>query len=170
MTAGLVATVFVFIAAYAACCALMSAMVRRVAPDADPGAWTLARLFVLSLLPIAIAYHLAHYLHYLLVAGQFVIPLASDPLGIGWDLFGTAGFRTDPALVGARFSWYTALVAIVIGHVIAMYVAHRTALGWFADRRVALASQYPLAVLMVVYTMVSLWILAQPVVEQLPHG
>ncbi len=170
MTAGLVATVFVFIAAYAACCVLMSAVVRRVAPDADPGAGTLARLFVLSLLPIAIAYHLAHYLHYLLVAGQFVIPLASDPLGIGWDLFGTAGFRTDPALVGARFSWYTALLAIVIGHVIAMYVAHRTAHGWFADRRVALASQYPLAMLMVVYTMVSLWILAQPVVEQLPHG
>jgi hypothetical protein len=40
-----------------------------------------ARLFVLSLIPIAIAYHLAHYLTYLLIQGQLVIRLASDPLG-----------------------------------------------------------------------------------------
>jgi hypothetical protein len=137
---------------------------------AAPRAWTLARLFVLSLLPIAIAYHLAHYLHYLLVAGQFIIPLVSDPLGLGWDLFGTAGYRTNPGLVGARFSWYAALVAIVSGHVIAMYVAHVTSLRHFRNGRLALLSQYPLAVLMVAYTMLSLWILAQPVVEQVPLG
>ena len=46
----------------------------------------LARLFVLSLVPIAIAYHLAHYLTYLLIQGQLVIRLASDPFGFGWDL------------------------------------------------------------------------------------
>ena len=176
LSAGLALTIALFLAAYAGCCAAMAAWVRRrsrqISGTGDRwlGAWTLARLFVLSLMPIAIAYHLAHYLHYLLVAGQFAIPLASDPLGAGWNLFGSAGFRADPALVGARFSWYASLAAIVTGHVIAMYVAHATALQFFRDRRLALASQYPLAVLMVAYTMLSLWILAQPVVEQVPLG
>ena len=38
----------------------------------------------------SVAYHLAHYLSMLLVSGQFIIPLVSDPFGLGWDLFGTA--------------------------------------------------------------------------------
>jgi hypothetical protein len=43
----------------------------------------LAGRFVLSLVPSAIAYHLAHYFSFLLLAGQFIIPLASDPFGFG---------------------------------------------------------------------------------------
>jgi hypothetical protein len=117
-----------------------------------------------TLLPIALAYHVAHYLSYLLVAGQVVIPLASDPLGRGWDLFGTARYQVALGIVGARFAWYTAVIVIVAGHVLAMYVAHRLALERFPDRRSARRSQYPLPVLMVGYTMLSLWILAQPVV------
>jgi hypothetical protein len=46
-----------------------------------------------------------------------------------------------------------------------MYVAHRLALERFAGRQTARRSQYPLAALMVAYTMLSLWILAQPIVE-----
>jgi hypothetical protein len=123
-----------------------------------------AGLFVFSLVPIAIAYHLAHYLSYLLISGQFIIPLASDPFGIGWDVFGTAGYQIDITVVGAKFVWYTAVVAIVVGHVFGVGVAHFVALKVFATAKTARASQYPFLVLMVAYTMVSLWILAQPVV------
>ena len=35
------------------------------------------------LVPIAVAYHLAHYVSLLLTTGQFIIPLASDPFGWG---------------------------------------------------------------------------------------
>jgi hypothetical protein len=52
----------------------------------------------------------------------------------------------------------------VAGHAIAVFVAHLAALRLFADRRRALASQLPMLALMVAYTMLSLWILAQPVV------
>lgn len=124
----------------------------------------IAGLFVLSLVPIAIAYHLAHYLSYVLVAGQFVIPLASDPFGVGWDLFGTAGYRIDIGIIGAKFVWYTAVIAIVVGHVFAIGVAHFVALRVFEPARAALRSQYPMLVLMVAYTVVSLWILSQPIV------
>ena len=126
---------------------------------------TVARLFVLSLVPIAIAYHLAHYFTYLLIQGQLLIRLASDPFGWGWNLLGTARYRPDIGIVGARAVWYTAVVAIVIGHVIAVYVAHVVALREFRDRRAALRSQLPMLVLMVGYTVVSLWIIAQPIVE-----
>ena len=67
--------------------------------------------------------------------------------------------------MGARSVWYTAVVAIVLGHVIAVYVAHVVALREFRDRRAALRSQLPMLVLMVGYTVVSLWIIAQPIVE-----
>jgi hypothetical protein len=128
------------------------------------------RAFVVSLIPIAIAYHLAHYFTYLLIQGQFLIPLVSDPFGFGWNLFGTARYRPDIGIVGARFAWYTAVVAIVTGHVIAVYVAHVIAVREFGDRRAVLRSQFALLTLMVGYTMVSLWIIAQPIVEITPGG
>jgi hypothetical protein len=124
-----------------------------------------ARSFVVSLVPIAIAYHLAHYFTYLLIQGQLIIPLASDPLGLGWNLLGTARYRPDIGIVGARFAWYTAVIAIVVGHIIAVYVAHAIALREFPDRVAAVRSQYPMLILMVGYTMISLWIIAQPIVE-----
>jgi hypothetical protein len=133
--------------------------------DDELSTGAVARLFVLSLVPIAIAYHLAHYFTYLLIQGQLLVRLASDPLGFGWNLFGTARYRPDIGLVGARAVWYTAVVAIVLGHVIAVYVAHVVALREFRDRRAALRSQLPMLVLMVGYTVVSLWIIAQPIVE-----
>ncbi len=124
----------------------------------------IAGLFVLSLVPIAIAYHLAHYLSYLLIAGQFIIPLASDPFGFSWNLFGTADYVVDIRIVSAKLVWYTAVIAIVVGHVFAVGVAHFGALRVFESARTALKSQYPFLVLMVAYTMVSLGILSQPIV------
>ena len=162
-TAGLLLVPCVFALVILGASALMAWLTRG---DARPAsADELARLFVQTLLPIALAYHVAHYLSYLVVAGQVVIPLVSDPLGRGWDLFGTTRYKIAVGIVGARFAWYTSVVVIVLGHVLAMYIAHRLALGRFSDPRAARRSQYPLVALMVAYTMVSLWILAQPVVE-----
>jgi uncharacterized membrane protein len=162
-TAGLLALPCLFALVILGACALMARLTRGDARPASAG--ELARLFVPTLLPIAFAYHVAHYLSYLLVAGQVVIPLASDPLGLGWDLFGTARYKIAVEVVGARFAWYTSIVVIVLGHVLAMYLSHRLALERFPARRTARRSQYPLAALMVAYTMLSLWILAQPIVE-----
>src|SRR6266545_150806 len=158
-TAGLLLAPCVFALVIFSVCGLMARLARPAS------ALELARLFVPTLLPIALAYHVAHYLSYLLVAGQVVIPLASDPLGRGWNLFGTAHFQIAAGIVGARFAWYTSVIVIVLGHVLAMYVAHRLALARFSERRIARRSQYPLAALMVAYTMLSLWILAQPTVK-----
>jgi len=125
----------------------------------------MARLFVLSLIPIALAYHLAHYLSFLLIVGQYMIPLASDPLGLGWNLFGTNLYMVNIGIVDARFVWYTSVIAIVVGHIIAVYLAHAVALRVFQDHRTVLRSQIPMLILMVGYTILSLWMLAQPVIE-----
>ena len=124
-----------------------------------------ARAFVFSLIPIALAYHLAHFLSFLLIQGQLVVPLASDPFGFGWDLLGTADYGVNIAIVNARFAWIVAVAAIVTGHIIAVYVSHVVAVMSFHGRASALRSQYPMLVLMVGYTMLSLWIIAQPIVE-----
>jgi hypothetical protein len=118
--------------------------------------------FVLTLVPIAVAYHLSHYFSLLLTAGQFVIPLSSDPFGWGWNLFGTAGYKVNLAIVSPTVFWYSAVAIILLGHVIAVYLAHGVALRLFGGQ--AFIREIPMVLLMVAYTMLSLWILAQPIV------
>lgn len=122
------------------------------------GPWSLTGYFALTLAPIAIGYHFAHYLSFLAIAGQLIIPLASDPFGYGWDLFGTARTLIDYGLINTRVTWHVAIAAIVAGHVIAVVLAHLAA-------RARGLRQLPLLALMVAYTVLSLWILAQPIVE-----
>jgi len=123
-----------------------------------------ARSFVYSLIPIAVAYHLAHYFSYILVQGQFIIPLMSDPFGYGWNLFGTADYLINIAFASAQLAWFAAVFAIVGGHVLAVLIAHLLAMRVFPDHAAALRSQYPMLILMVGYTMFSLWIIAQPII------
>ena len=84
----------VFGVLYWATCLLMATAAGRRNenhPDGDrPDAGRLALAFTFSLLPIALAYHYAHFLGFLFINGQRFIVLASDPFGWGWDLFGTA--------------------------------------------------------------------------------
>jgi hypothetical protein len=79
-------------------------------------------------------------------------------------LFGTRNHFVRIGLVDARAVWYVSIGTIVIGHVIAVYLAHCVALHAYPGRRVALRSQWPMVALMVCYTMTSLWIIAQPIV------
>jgi hypothetical protein len=160
-TLGLVAFWCLFLAAYLMVCAAMSAVVAGHRTSLD-----IACSFALTLIPIAVGYHVAHYLVFLLVQGQYVIPLLSDPFGFGWNLFGTAGYRVDIGIVGARFAWYAAVTAIVLGHVAAVYLGHIRAMQTFATTGAALRSQVPLTALMVLYTFTGLSIVAGPIVEQ----
>jgi hypothetical protein len=157
-TAALACFVLLFMGGYLLVCGWMSIL------SGSPTAM-LARRFVLSLVPISLAYHVAHYFSYLFVGGQYAIPLVSDPFWQGWDLFGTASYHVDIGLVGPRLQWYVAVIAVVLGHIIAVYLAHVVAMRTFRSRRAALVSQIPMLLLMVGYTMCSLWILSQPIVE-----
>lgn len=160
-TLGLIGFWFIFLGAFLAAAAVMS----RVAGGAR-SPQGMAQDLALTLVPIAIGYHLAHYLLLLLVQGQYIVPLISDPFGFGWNLFGTAGYRVDIAIAGARFAWYVALTAILLGHIAAVTLAHLKAIRIIPDRGAALRAEVPLTALMVAYTCLSLSILAEPIVER----
>lgn len=123
-------------------------------------------LFAPTILPIALGYHLAHYLTSAMVDGQYVLMALTDPLGRGADLLGlgpffvSTGFFNTPGTVKAI--WLTQAGAVVIGHVIAILLAHALAVrGQQATWR-AVLGQAPLALFMIGYTVFGLWLLASP--------
>jgi hypothetical protein len=121
----------------------------------------LGNAFVLSLVPIALVYAVAHYFSLLVLQGQVAIKLASDPFGWGWDVFGTQSLQPDFAILSPNTIWYVQVGALVAGHVAGLAVAHDRAVGLFRPARVAIASQYPMLALMVAYTVGGLWLLSQ---------
>jgi hypothetical protein len=123
--------------------------------------------FALTLVPIALVYNAAHNYSYVMVQSQGLIPLLNDPLGKGWNLWpAVAGYKPSFALAQASTVWFAQIILIVLGHVVAVYLAHLRAGERFRTAQRALLSQYPMLLLMVMYTMTSLWILAQPITRE----
>jgi len=121
----------------------------------------LSQEFIDSLIPIAFVYIIAHYFSLLLYQGEVGVKLLSDPWGRGWDLFGTHDFQPDFTFLTPHTIWYVQVAALVIGHVAGLAVAHDRAVGLFHTPRMALWTQYPMLVLMVLFTVGGLWVLSQ---------
>ena len=122
----------------------------------------LALRFGYSLLPIVLVYHATHYYTLLLNQGVKIRALVSDPFGWGWNLFGTAITGRVPIIPDMGVVWNTQVWLILIGHVASVYLAHAEALRSFPNRAQATLSQIPMLLLMVLFTGIGLWILAQP--------
>jgi hypothetical protein len=116
----------------------------------------LARRFAPSLLPIAAGYHLAHNLASVLVLSPTLVAVAASPL---------APPPSPPQLAGLP-AWFGGLelACVLLGHLLAVWVAHATAYDLFPSRLQAVRSQYGVTAVMVGYTMLSLWIVAEPYV------
>ncbi|MCQ8895022.1 hypothetical protein NQT62_01055 [Limnobacter humi] len=115
-----------------------------------------------SLIPIAVVYHVTHYYTLLLSQGLKIRGLVSDPLGWGWNLFGTAITGRLPWLPDMANIWTSQVVLILVGHVAAVWLSHQEALRMEGSAGRAALNQLPMLVLMVVFTAVGLWVLAQP--------
>jgi hypothetical protein len=120
----------------------------------------LARRFVHTLVPIALAYVVAHYFSLLAYQGQAMAYLISDPLGKGSDIFGTANSTIDYGVVSATGVWYVQVGALIVGHVCGLILAHDRALATYSDARDATRSQYWMLAVMVAFTSLGLWILS----------
>jgi hypothetical protein len=128
--------------------------------DRAQGAGALGRRFAHSLVPIALAYVVAHYFSLLAYQGQATAYLASDPLGNGSDLFGTAASAIDYSVVSANGIWYVQVGALILGHVAGLVLAHDRALVTWRDPRTASRSQYWMLLVMLGFTSLGLWLLS----------
>ena len=143
-----------------------------------------------GLLPIAVGYLLAHYLTYLLIRGQDIVIVVSDPLQQGWDVFGTAFFVANAGWLPPGLVWTAQLVAVVGGHMLGAWAGHVRAQRDMeaaavpngkpgrdlrhrtihdpdplpGPRRDLRRREIPLAVMMVALTTLTLWSLGQAIV------
>ncbi len=129
------------------------------------GAPSLATLwagFAHTLIPIALAYLVAHYFSLFLFQEQAQFTyLLSDPLGTATtDLFGTASGGIDFTLLSANTIWYVQVGALVVGHVVGLTLAHDRALAYWPDYRDASRSQYWMLAVMVAFTCFGLYLLS----------
>ncbi len=118
--------------------------------------------FAHTLIPIAFAYLVAHYFSLFVFQEQAQFTyLLSDPLGTGsTDLFGTASSGIDFQLLSANAIWYVQVAALVVGHVVALTLAHDRATAYWGDYRQAARSQYWMLAVMVAFTCFGLYLLS----------
>ncbi|HZP12213.1 MAG TPA: hypothetical protein VFB36_07310 [Nevskiaceae bacterium] len=157
-TFALVVSPFVYLGVYAIFIAAAKSAARS-----DRSLRELMLRFAFTLLPIALAYNVTHYYTLLMTQGVKIVPLVSDPFGRGWNLFGTADWLRAPIIPNAGIVWHVQVALIVLGHIASVYLAHVEALRLFGDRRRATLSQLPMLGLMILFTTIGLWILAQPI-------
>jgi hypothetical protein len=122
-----------------------------------------------SMVPIAYAYLLAHNLQYVLVNAQPLGPLLGNPTGrhdLGLPYPFNDSVVPNPTFLPSSFYWYAGVVAIVGAHVLAVVLAHRYLAHRADTEQLAQRSEYPWLIAMVGYTMVSLTLIAQPLVTE----
>jgi hypothetical protein len=123
----------------------------------------ICRRFGWSLIPIGVAYVLAHNAPLVLSGFPLALRGLSDPFDMGWNLLGTAellqGYFPSAALV-----WFLEIIIIVGGHILGVLAAHRSAVRLGRSHGAAVKSQYALTALMSVFTVTTLWLLSQPLV------
>lgn len=95
----------------------------------------LATPLAVALVPLAAGWFVAHDLTLLLAEGQNFIALISDPIGRGWDLFGTIHNTIDFEIAQAGWVVWVQLVALGAGHAATVVVGHDTALRLVSARQ-----------------------------------
>ncbi|MFW5977887.1 MAG: hypothetical protein ACOCP2_01450 [Halohasta sp.] len=116
----------------------------------------LGRRFAPSLVAIAVGYHLAHNLGFVLSLLPTVVVVGADPL---------TPPQQPPVLAGLP-GWFSGveMAFVLAGHVLAVWIAHAAAYDLLPGRLAAIKSQYGITLVMVGYTMISLWIVTTPTV------
>jgi hypothetical protein len=118
-----------------------------------PSLGATAGTYAATLLPIAAGYVIAHYLTLVIQGAVWLPSLLADPL---------MSLAPELDWIPVSLVWYLSVAAIVGGHVAAIVLAHRIALRDSPRRTVS--AGLPMVGLMIGYTILSLWIIAQPIV------
>lgn len=114
--------------------------------------------FVHSVVPVALGYVIAHYYTLFALEGQRALTKLGDPLSTGADWFGLDDLRPDPAPLAPGLVATVQVLAVVVGHVLGVVLAHDRAVRLF-PHRTAVLGQVPLLILMVLLTCTGLVLL-----------
>lgn len=126
----------------------------------------------MGLLPIAFAYHFAHFLSVFLINSQYMAALLIhswqdvqaylDPISLAaaQPRHVTVGFLADHRSV--KTLWLSQCVAVVLGHVTSAVLTHSISLSFHGNHRNSVLGQLPLTAFMLAYTYLGLWLLSSP--------
>lgn len=151
-TAGLLGTIALVAALYAGAMRLTRPYARHSLGGHQVD---LTIVFAHILIPIALGYTVAHYFSSAVFQGQDGLLLATDPLGRGWDLLGTASRGIDYSVVSPTAVAVVQVLAIICGHILAVVAAHDRALSVLRPNCVTVG-QFPTLALMVIYTSIGI--------------
>lgn len=102
--------------------------------------------FVYPLVPLGLLVWVAFSFPLMLVNGSYILMVLSDPLGWGWDLFGTAHIAWTPVV--PHWAPYIQVVLMLIGLHWALKTGYAHALRLFDTRGKALRAFAPVALLL----------------------
>lgn len=106
--------------------------------------------FSFVMVPLGLLAWIAFSVPLVMVNGSYIISVVSDPMGYGWDLFGTANFPWSPLWP----AWIPHLQGVLlgVGLLVALRVGYRYAARTWGEGAPALRAFAPLAVLLTAIT------------------
>lgn len=113
-----------------------------------------------TMLPIAFAYHVTHYLGLLLFESQTLLYRLNDPLGFGWNLFNaqetTVNYFLEPIVL-----WTIMVIVTLAGHMLSVVLAHDLSVKIFGHQK-SDKTQYIFLFITVALTLQALFVLSVP--------
>ena len=117
-----------------------------------------SNLFGHTMLPIAFAYHVTHYLTLLLFESQTFFYRFNDPIGIGMNIFNvqepTISYFVEPLVI-----WGIQVAVTLLGHMLSVVLAHDLAVKLFGHQQ-SDKTQYIFLFITVALTLQALFVLS----------
>ncbi len=163
---GLLVANIVLVMVFGSCVGLGVWLVSWLESSVDVSFKRAFSVLAVGVLPIAFAYHIAHFLTAFMVNAQYALAVASDPMHTGADLLGLGTFYVTTGFFNTHHTvhiiWLTQAGTVVLGHLLSVLLTHAFAVRLWGQSRAAIVSQIPLAIFMIFYTFLGLWLLASP--------
>lgn len=102
------------------------------------------------LVPLGLCAWIAFSIPLVMVNGSYVISIISDPLGYGWDIFGTAQFPWSPFY--PEYAIYLQVIALLLGLGFAIKKGYEIGIQHYADEQLAVRSLIPVALFSLIIT------------------
>lgn len=119
------------------------------------------KVYAYSLIPLSLFYHLSHNLMHFMMEGHLIFSVISDPLGKGWNLFGT---RDNVIMIATNETLFkdVQIGLILIGLFISNVVAFKMSQRLFGDEKKAIKGFIPISLLLLLIALLALAFITQP--------